>query len=147
MKIDDIAKARSFNRYYTNILGLLDNHILKSDYSLPEARIMFELFRNKRLTASDIVQEIQIDKGYLSRIIRKFVKNGIIVVSPSLTDKRAANISLSKAGIKKFQQLNAASNDQISNILVQLDRTDVKQLLHCMENIQAILTKVKFSHE
>jgi len=147
MKINDIDKIRSFNRFYTNILGLLDNHILKSDFSLPEARIMFELFRNKRLTASEIVQQIQIDKGYLSRIIRKFVKIGIIVVSPSQTDKRAANISLSKSGIKKFQQLNTASNDQISNIVVQLDRRDVILLLNCMQNIQEILTKAKFNHE
>ena len=147
MNLQAVAKVRSFNRFYTNILGLLDNYILNSDYSLPEARIMFELFPDKRMTATEIVRLIQIDKGYLSRIIRKFVKDGIISVSPSPTDKRAANISLTKVGIKKFQQLNAASNQQISMILLQLNLSEIKQLLVCMKNMQKILTKATKSHE
>ncbi len=70
--ITNYRKIRSFNRFYTKILGLVDNKILKTDYSLLEARILFELFYHSTLSASDIVKELNIDPSYLSRIVKKF---------------------------------------------------------------------------
>jgi len=78
MKSQFIKEIRAFNRFYTNIIGLLDKHILNSNYSLPEVRIMFELYHNAGLTASDITSLIDIDKGYLSRILKDFQKNKLI---------------------------------------------------------------------
>ena len=67
-----ITGIRAFNRYYTGILGLLDRHILNSDYSLPEARILYELGQREGVQASGIIESLGIDKGYLSRILDQF---------------------------------------------------------------------------
>ena len=69
MKADHIANIRSFNRFYTRVLGLLDKYILNSQYTLSEVRILYELATHENLTASDLIETLHIDKGYLSRII------------------------------------------------------------------------------
>ena len=69
MKADHIANIRAFNRFYTRVLGLLDKYILNSQYTLPEVRILYELATHENLTASDLIETLHIDKGYLSRII------------------------------------------------------------------------------
>jgi DNA-binding MarR family transcriptional regulator len=89
MKVQHIREVRAFNRYYTRVIGLLDNHYLQSNYSLPEVRVMYELYHHPETTPSDIIQQLGMDKGYLSRIIQSFVKNKIVRKSVSATDKRS----------------------------------------------------------
>ncbi|WP_431215832.1 hypothetical protein ACQ86N_14930 [Puia sp. P3] len=72
MQQKTISRIRAFNRYYTNIIGLLDRHILNSSYSLPEARILYELNHREGIQASGIIESLGIDKGYLSRILDEF---------------------------------------------------------------------------
>ena len=108
MNIQHIKELRAFNRFYTNIIGLLDMHILNSDYSLPEVRVMYELYHNTALTASDIITQFDIDKSYLSRILKKFEKNNLIRKVDSKTDKRAVVLHLSAKGKKEFENLYEA---------------------------------------
>jgi len=78
MTTGDIQSVRDFNRFYTNIIGLLDRHILDSTYSLPEARVLFELNQQESCTAREILGVIKMDKSYLSRMLAQFESNGLI---------------------------------------------------------------------
>lgn len=140
----DIDDIRAFNRFYTSVIGLLDKHILNSNYSLPEVRIMYELYHHKSLTASDIINLIHLDKGYLSRIIKQFEKKKLIIKVRSEEDGRSIHISLSDSGTRKFEILNNASNKQIANILSFLNQEDSMNLLNHMKEIKTILQKIKF---
>ena len=77
-KQDPVAEIRSFNRFYTNIIGLLDKHILESPYSLSEVRILFEINNIGPCSAREIKNIINMDEGYLSRIVEKFVRQKIL---------------------------------------------------------------------
>jgi DNA-binding MarR family transcriptional regulator len=83
-----IDKIRSFNRFYTNVIGLLDQHYLESPFSLTEGRILYEICNTEDCSAKKIREQIVIDEGYLSRILDNFVKQGLIKKTRSSTDGR-----------------------------------------------------------
>jgi DNA-binding MarR family transcriptional regulator len=138
--IDDI---RAFNRFYTSVIGLLDQHILNSKYSLAEVRILYELYHHENLTASDIITSLGIDKGYLSRIFRHFEKKKLILKRRSREDGRSVHLSLTKTGRSEFEVLNAASNEQIKKKLEPLTDAECDQLSRNMAEIKMILSKAQ----
>jgi len=140
----DIDEIRAFNRFYTSVIGLLNNHILDSNYSLPEVRVLYELYHHHCLTASEIIAILHLDKGYLSRILKQFEKKKLVVKVRSENDGRSAHISLTNSGSIEFEKLNAASNEQIMNILSSLSQDESKKLLSHMKEVKIILQKVKF---
>ncbi|WP_271783410.1 bifunctional helix-turn-helix transcriptional regulator/GNAT family N-acetyltransferase [Aquimarina algiphila] len=140
-----ISKIRAFNRFYTNIIGLLDTHILDSKYSLPEARIIFEIYHNPRFTASDIIELLDIDKGYLSRILKRFEKQKIISKTVSLTDKRVFMLQLTKLGEKEFLKLNTNSEHQLKRVFAHLSPLESQTLLQNMESIKTLSNKSKIA--
>ena len=142
MNSQHIRELRAFNRFYTNIIGLLDGHFLNSKYSLPEVRVMFELNQNPDLTASDIIAMIDIDKGYLSRILRKLEKERLLVKMTSAADSRALALRLSAKGKKEFDVLNRASDKQIEHFLKALSDRECDELLQMMSRIKKLLTNV-----
>lgn len=141
MKEKHIMEIRSFNRFYTGIIGLLDKYILNSRYSLPEVRILFELYHHEILTASDIMTALNIDKGYLSRVLQYFEKKKLISKKRSVNDGRAAHLYLTAVGKKEFEILNDASSKQIQKILENLTEADCDRLLQYMTGIKLILSK------
>ncbi len=143
MRERNISAIRAFNRFYTNMIGLLDQHVLNSKYSLPEVRILYELYHQEDLTASDIITSIRIDKGYLSRIIRQFEKKKLITKAKSSTDARAVHLSLTKKGKREFEVLNEASHNQIKETLEPLTDAECDKLTRNMTQIQTILSKTK----
>ncbi|MFX1436798.1 MAG: MarR family winged helix-turn-helix transcriptional regulator, partial [Promethearchaeota archaeon] len=98
INLDRIGKIRSFNRFYTNLLGLLDSTLLKSDYSLTEVRIMFELNRLSTTTASELVKILNLDPAYLSRILTSFEEKKLIQKKQSTKDLRKQLLSLTSNG-------------------------------------------------
>jgi DNA-binding MarR family transcriptional regulator len=142
-----IKQIRAFNRFYTNIIGLLDKHILNSGYSLPEVRIMFELYHNTGLTASDIISLIDIDKGYLSRILKNFEKSRLISKVSSPKDKRAAVLQLTAKGEKEFAILNSASDKQVETIFKDLSQKECNDLIQKMLEIQQLLNRKSLTNE
>lgn len=134
-----IQEVRAFNRFYTNVIGLLDRHILKSRFSLPEVRVLFELFHNPGLSASGITNLIEIDKGYLSRILSKLTKRGLVAKSVSSRDSRMTVLELTAKGKKEFSQLNEASDNQIRNIFKNMTTTELEKLSISMLEIQQII--------
>ena len=141
MKEDHITEIRAFNRFYTRIIGVLDKHILNSNYSLPEVRVLYELYHNKNITSTYIIALLNIDKGYLSRILHHFEKKKLISKKRSGDDGRSAHLSLTATGRKEFEMLNDASNKQVHKILNELAESDCERLIQHMKEIKAILSK------
>ncbi|MDT3499138.1 MarR family transcriptional regulator, partial [Bacillus toyonensis] len=83
-----IYEIRQFNRFYTKVLGLFNNQILDTDYSLTETRILFEISERTECIANNLVQELNIDRSYMSRILRRFEKEGLIEKRSSIKDSR-----------------------------------------------------------
>lgn len=134
-------EIRAFNRLYTDIIGLLDKYILNSKYSLPEVRILYELCNSEGLTASDIIASLNIDKGYLSRILKQFEKKKMISKKRSSDDGRTVHLYPTNKGKKEFELLNEASNKQIRNILESLTEEKCDRLVVLMQEIKKILSK------
>src|SRR5580698_10364563 len=134
-----IRKVRAFNRYYTDLIGLLDKHLLNSAYSLAEARILYEVHAAGSIRASHIMQVMHIDRGYLSRLLQQLEKNKLITRHPSTEDARAFMITLTPKGTKEFQQLNKASDDQIGQLITSLSEPKQQELVAHMQAIMEIL--------
>jgi DNA-binding MarR family transcriptional regulator/GNAT superfamily N-acetyltransferase len=133
-------RYRGFNRFYTNILGLLDKHILESDFSLTEGRILFELQEIGPSMANTLSQRLNIDKSYLSRILAKFEMNGLIEKEVSGDDSRAYVIRLSEKGTEQFHALSEKSSDQITRLLAPLDDAACREIQAAMADIKKHLT-------
>ena len=141
MKAGHVANIRAFNRFYTRVLGLLDKYILNSRYTLPEVRILYELANHENLTASDLIETLQIDKGYLSRIILDLRLQKLVQSKRSDTDGRSMVLSLTNLGRKEFKILNKSSDLQLASILENLTNKECDKLVQNMKEIAAILSK------
>ena len=138
---DLIAKIRGFNRFYTNIIGLLDQHFLDSPFSLTEGRVLYEICNTEDCTAKKIRANIVIDEGYLSRILDSFVKRGLIKRTPSPMDARLRIIVPTEKGKGEFSNLNDNSNILISRMVEKLSAKEREDLLNKMEGIRLLLEK------
>jgi DNA-binding MarR family transcriptional regulator len=137
-----VTRIRDFNRFYTNVIGLLDNHVYDSEFTLPEARVLYELYYSKVHTARALMELIDIDKGYLSRLLLSFERRKLIRRVRSKEDGRSALISLTDHGIKSFVELDKASERQATAWLKQLTATKRKELVSHMSAIKTIIQSV-----
>jgi DNA-binding MarR family transcriptional regulator len=138
-KQESIEKIRRFNRFYTNVIGLLDQHFLDTPYSLTEGRVLYEIRHLEECSARKIMQNIAIDEGYLSRIIHKFTKQGLIKKAPSVRDKRLHVIILTEKGKTEFAKLNENSDKLISALIEKLSERELEDLTSMMERIHELL--------
>jgi DNA-binding MarR family transcriptional regulator len=136
-----IDRIRGFNRFYTNIIGLLDQHFLDSPFSLTEGRVLYEICNTEDCSAKRIRESIVIDEGYLSRILDNFVKKGLITKIRSRTDGRSWIIIPTERGRREFASLNNNSNRMISNLIEKLSQAEQNDLLEKMEEIRSLLEK------
>lgn len=134
-------EVRNFNRFYTNIIGIIDQTILDSPYSLAEARILLEIDIADQCTASDLTKLLQIDPGYLSRILLKFTQGKLVIKSKSSTDGRAHMLSLTDKGRHTIHKLYDDSTMQASKILEKLTDQEQQNLISHMAAIRTILDK------
>jgi len=136
-----IDQIRNFNRFYTNMIGLLDQHFLDTEFSLTEGRILYEICHTELCTAKKIRSNIGIDEGYLSRIIDKFIKKGLVKKTPDPEDRRLHIIMLTEKGQKEFSKLNENSDQSISHMIAKLSEQERMDLVEMMERIHALLIK------
>ena len=136
-----IARIRAFNRFYTSTIGVLDKHILESNFSLSEARVLYELAQTDDCTARKIMHHLKMDEGYLSRIIERFIQQGLVQKTRSEKDKRAYYLALTGKGKTQFQKINVASARAVRNMIKSIPQNEVELMLMMMESIQNILTK------
>lgn len=136
-----INKIRSFNRFYTNIIGLLDQHFLDSPFSLTEGRVLYEICNMEDCTAKKIRESFVIDEGYLSRILDNFSKRSLIKKTPSQSDGRLRVILPTEKGKKAFATLNNNSNRLVAEMIEKLTAEEREELLNRMDGIRRLLTK------
>src|SRR5882724_8225921 len=112
-----IEAVRAFNRFYTRKLGVLDQQLLKSPYSLSEARVLYELAHREDLSAKEIGNELGLDAGYLSRIVQNFDENGLITRKPLPADRRQIQLGLTVKGRQAFAKLERSTQDDVGAML------------------------------
>ncbi|WP_027054919.1 bifunctional helix-turn-helix transcriptional regulator/GNAT family N-acetyltransferase [Mesorhizobium erdmanii] len=136
---DRIDAVRAFNRFYTRQIGLLDEGLLKSPFSLTEARVLYELAHRDGLVASDLVRDLGLDPGYVSRLLKKFEERGLVERAASEADARRASIALTPTGSEAFAPLNQDSHDQVRALLDRLAPADQDRLVKAMRTVQDLL--------
>jgi DNA-binding MarR family transcriptional regulator/GNAT superfamily N-acetyltransferase len=136
---DPVAAVRAFNRFYTNVIGLLRGGHLGTPYSLTEARVLFELARQESTEVAALRQSLDIDAGYLSRILARFDTEKLIVRQRSAGDGRRQVIRLTDAGQAAIAELDARQNEQTAGLLMHVTEQDKRQLLAAMRDIQRVL--------
>ena len=142
MKLDQelIDRIRGFNRFYTNMIGLLDQHFLDSPFSLTEGRVLYEICNTDDCSAKKIRESIVIDEGYLSRILDNFVNRGLIEKTRSQTDGRLWMILPTEKGKREFASLNDNSNSLIAQMIKKLSPQECTELIQKMERIRELLS-------
>ncbi len=136
---EDVALFRKFNRFYTKQIGLLDQGLLKTRFPLIQARVLYELAQQDQTTASALVGKLNIDPGYLSRILSNFENKGILRKSQSTFDSRQRILKLTTRGKNSFSELDERSRKVAEEMLRNLSEEDRHGLLQAMETIEAVL--------
>jgi len=139
-----IYDIRQFNRFYTKVLGLFNNQILDTDYSLTEARILFEISERTECIANILVQELNIDRSYMSRILRKLEKEELIEKKSSTIDSRKSLLYLTKKGEELLDQINIQSDVQIIQLFNGLTDCEINEIRNSMMVIRENLHKNRF---
>ncbi|MBA2402596.1 MAG: MarR family transcriptional regulator [Bradyrhizobium sp.] len=135
----EVAAVRAFNRFYTRKLGVLDQQLLKSPFSLSEARVLYELAYREELSAKEIGAELGLDAGYLSRIVQNFDESGLITRKPLPADRRQFQLALTAKGRQVFAKLERSMQDDVGAMLGALPRGGSQKLVSAMAEIERLL--------
>lgn len=136
-----VERMRAFNRFYTHKIGLLEGSRLYDPFSLTETRVLYEIAHRDRVTASDLVRDLAIDAGYLSRMLRGFEKQGLIVRKAAMEDARQSVLSLTAAGRKAFAPQEEVSRRVLRPLLERLPVEERARLVAAMETITQLLSE------
>ena len=136
---DHISAVRAFTRFYTRKLGVLDQQLLKSPFSLSEARVLYELATSEDASAKAIGIELGLDPGYLSRIVQKFDEDGLIARKQQPADRRLYRLSLTAKGRQAFAKLDRSSQAEVAAMLAALSQADRARLTGAMNAIERLL--------
>ncbi len=134
-----VAAIRRFNRFYTRKIGVLEQQLLHSPFSLTEARVLFELAQNDNLTAREIGAKLGLDAGYLSRIVHSFTEKNLVTRKPVPTDKRQYRLALTAKGHLAFGRLNQTSHADVADMLKALPAGGGQRLVDAMATIERLL--------
>lgn len=115
----EVALVRRFNRRWTQLIGVLDEGLVDTELSLTEARVLYELAHRSGPTAGEICRELELDAGYVSRMVRRFSKEGYLTSARSSADARRAHLHLSAKGRRLFRRLNDKQNEAVRALLAQ----------------------------
>jgi DNA-binding MarR family transcriptional regulator/GNAT superfamily N-acetyltransferase len=136
---DPVQTLRRFNRFYTTQIGVVNEHLVDSEFSMSEMRVLYELAHRDRPTAGALAKELGLDPGYLSRMLRAFEKRGLLARSASKYDGRQNLLSLTEQGRKIFAPLEARWQQQMVHLLENIPAGDRKRLVEAMHTIEAVL--------
>jgi DNA-binding MarR family transcriptional regulator/N-acetylglutamate synthase-like GNAT family acetyltransferase len=134
-----VQAVRSFNRFYTRHIGVLQHAWLGSPFPLPEARVLYEIAHHQQPTATDIGKELDLDAGYLSRMLRSLEHRGFVRRTRSDADGRRAHLSLTPRGHAAFARLNQQTEEDVAARLRKLPASDQRRLVTAMAVIQELL--------
>jgi DNA-binding MarR family transcriptional regulator/GNAT superfamily N-acetyltransferase len=135
-----VEDVRRFNRFYTKRIGVLQEGLLSSSFSLAEARVVYELAQHEQTTATHLAGELTLDPGYLSRILANLQRRRLVRKQRGTADARQTMLSLTESGRQAFAKLNAASKGDIERLLDALPDADQQRLVRSMHTIESLLT-------
>ncbi len=135
----DIQAVRAFNRFYTRQIGVLREGLLKSPFSLTELRVLYEIAHRQQPTATELCQQLGLDPGYLSRILRGFEKRGLIRKSASQVDGRQSLLGLTARGKETFATLDTRQSAEVATMLRRLPAAGQARLVEAMSVIETVL--------
>ncbi len=138
---DAVSRVRAFTRFYTGAVGALQEGLLRSPYSLTEARVLFELGRRESVDAIELRRMLDLDAGYLSRMLARFEADKLLTRERSETDGRRQVIRLTAQGRAAYTELDDASAAEVAQLLDPLPAEDRRELVQAMEKIERILTE------
>jgi DNA-binding MarR family transcriptional regulator/N-acetylglutamate synthase-like GNAT family acetyltransferase len=133
-----IDAVRRFNRFYTRQIGALRKGYLGTPFSLPEARVLYEIAKGDGPTASEIATALGLDQGYLSRLLQQFEKRGLLTRTASETDARRSHLALTARGKRAFAPLDIRSQQEATARLKRLAEPEQKQLVRAMAAIEEL---------
>jgi len=134
-----IADVRAFNRFYTGQIGLLNEHVASSRFSLSEGRVLYEVAKRGHASGADLAVALRLDPAYLSRILQKFVAGNLVVLTPSVSDRRSNQIALAREGEAEVEELERLNDDAIEAVLENVTTADRQALVAAMATIRTIL--------
>jgi DNA-binding MarR family transcriptional regulator/GNAT superfamily N-acetyltransferase len=140
-----VHAVRSFNRFYTKRIGVLQQGWLGSPFSLAEARVLFEIAHHERPTATDLGRELGLDAGYLSRMLRDLERRGLLWRTRSEVDGRRAHLSLTRVGRKEFAKLNQQTHEDVAAMLKRLPAGEQQRVIGAMRVIEDALGEKRSS--
>jgi DNA-binding MarR family transcriptional regulator/GNAT superfamily N-acetyltransferase len=126
---------------YTRFIGTLNEGLFNTHYSLPEARVIYELATRTAPKAKAIAEELGMDPGYLSRVLATFERSGLLKRKACAQDGRFSELILTRQGRSAFKTLNALSERQARTILAGLPPSARTRLIDCMQTVEGILMK------
>jgi DNA-binding MarR family transcriptional regulator/N-acetylglutamate synthase-like GNAT family acetyltransferase len=138
---DPVLAVRHFNRFYTRQIGLLDEGLHHSPFSLTEVRVMYEIFHHPGITATGVREALALDAGYLSRILRGLRRQGLVSARAPVADRRRRSLTLTDRGLRTFEGLNARSSEEVGAMLARLSRPQRRDLVRAMRGIEGLLGK------
>jgi DNA-binding MarR family transcriptional regulator/GNAT superfamily N-acetyltransferase len=136
---EGVAAVRAFNRFYTNVIGLLRDGLLRTPYSLTQARVIFELAQREATELAELRRELDLDAGYLTRILARFEADGLVEKERSATDRRRHVARLTARGRSAFAMLDRRSAEEIGAMLSRLGEVEQRRLVAAMGAIRGIL--------
>ena len=141
MSEDRVAAVRAFNRFYTARIGVLRDGLLRTPHSLTEARVLYELGQREVTEVADLRRELDIDAGFLSRLLARLQRNGLVARERSTDDARRQRIRLTEEGAAAFAELDRRSADEIGAVLDALSEDDQQRLVAAMDTVHDVLTQ------
>jgi DNA-binding MarR family transcriptional regulator/GNAT superfamily N-acetyltransferase len=134
-----VGRLRAFNRFYTGVLGLLREGLLDTPYSLPESRVLFELGSGGPGSPTSLSERLQLDLGYVSRLLSGLKDRGLVEAQSSAEDRRRQVVALTDDGRKAFRLLDRRSSAEIRRLLDSLSDEGQERLIHCTREIEELL--------
>jgi DNA-binding MarR family transcriptional regulator/N-acetylglutamate synthase-like GNAT family acetyltransferase len=134
-----VTALRRFNRFYTQKIGVLEDGLLESPFSLAEARVLYEIAFSERPTAAQLGKQLGVDRGYLSRILRGFERRGLVSRTVSASDRRASRLELTTQGRAAFAELDQRSQTMIGKLLAGLPEEEQSRLVGATAAIEGVL--------
>jgi DNA-binding MarR family transcriptional regulator/N-acetylglutamate synthase-like GNAT family acetyltransferase len=137
---ETVATVRRFSRFYTRRIGMLQEALLRSEFNLPEGRIVYEIAQREQPTASDLAASLDLDAGYLSRLLKGLEQEGFVTRTPSDADARQSFLKLTGKGRREFDKINSRSNIEVGKLLEPLRASDRKALRAALTMAERLLS-------
>ncbi len=135
----EVARVRAFNRFYTQKIGVLGEGLLDSPFSLAEVRLLWELAHRGDTTAGELARALNLDAGYVSRLLAGLRRRALIAREVSPADRRRRPLALTKRGTRAFAPLDARARDQVAAQLVRLAPGERRLLLQALDTVESLL--------